>query len=242
MRAHISWNVSDKAGAYVWQRRAHACNMHLPNPTWESETGNDLVDLQSREAVENILSYKNDVSLNKTIDSWTEALSFEASAGRFEEALQQVGSILGFESYRLDKHGEGADNIWILTGKEALVIEAKSRKKEDSVFNKDNHGQLLVSGKSFKQRYPNLVYTLISIHPNNKCTRNSQAAGSETMALLMSDIVKIASNAADIAKEIRNTPLSREQAISRCGVLLEERDLTMEKIRAKYLKPFEVEE
>nr|QQZ50062.1 hypothetical protein JKL49_26135 [Phenylobacterium glaciei] len=57
-----------------------------------------------------------------------------ASAARYEEALANLGTYLGFEAERPEKiHGTGPDVLWRTGATFDFVIEAKS-KKEDNPF------------------------------------------------------------------------------------------------------------
>jgi replicative superfamily II helicase len=81
----------------------------------------------------------------------------EASSGRYEEALANLGAYLGFEAERPDKaHGVGPDVLWRTDGSFDFVIEAKSRKDEDNPLYKKEHAQLLEAEHWFKLAYPGL--------------------------------------------------------------------------------------
>jgi hypothetical protein len=79
----------------------------------------------------------------RTFDSDLYYLSGDGTANQTEEALRCLGQYLGFQSTRPDKeHGTGPDVLWICPDKTALCFDAKTEKQPDSVYRKDELGQL----------------------------------------------------------------------------------------------------
>ena len=98
----------------------------------------------------------------------------EATSNQFEEALKNLGIMLGFAAERPEKiYSNGPDVLWLLDGELALVIEAKSRKKQKNALTKEQHGQLLVAMQWFQQEYPNYHGIPVSIQASNWATRNA---------------------------------------------------------------------
>jgi replicative superfamily II helicase len=59
-------------------------------------------------------------------------LSFGIQAEKFEAALQNLGTLLGFESQRPDKeYKKGPDNLWCGTGKKYIFFECKNSVDDD---------------------------------------------------------------------------------------------------------------
>lgn len=239
MMAHIMLVASNDSESAMWQRRAHACNRQLPKAAFEPEPSNEW-GLQACAAVEQIREVKNHDALNRIIDSWQVNLDPSAAAGKFEEALKEVGLFLGFESQRFDKNGKGPDNVWLLTGHEALVIEAKSMRKGNSVFGKDQYGQLLIGKEWFDEKYPLCSCVLVSIHPTSYCTANSHAHNARVLTL--EGIREIASELAELMHEIYDSPLSKSDLIDRCVSLLVSSNLTFEGIKNSRLTSFIVKD
>src|ERR1022692_2188442 len=76
-----------------------------------------------------------------------------ASAAQFEQAMADLGTMLGFETSRPEKsYGKGPDLLWLISKDAGLIIEAKSRKNPTNALTKAQHGQLLVSENWFKDR------------------------------------------------------------------------------------------
>jgi hypothetical protein len=160
-RAAHYWGNSDLSQRY--QQSAYADNSSLLRP----QIIPPYVPLQKpgkqAEAIVNqIIGYKG---LRRGYFGWfnqeVSHLVPESSANQFEQALERLGSMLGFSTERPEKiHGIGPDVLWLLNENCGLVIEAKSRKFPKNPLNKDNFGQLLTSVQWFKKEYPNYKYRL----------------------------------------------------------------------------------
>lgn len=85
-----------------------------------------------------------------------------------EDRVQQLGSLLGFDSTRPDKERRdgGPDNLWISGGR-SFVIELKTEveRKEQTIV-KSEAEQLLASLQWFEDNYPHLTPPIpIMVHP-----------------------------------------------------------------------------
>ena len=87
---------------------------------------------------------------------------------KFEEALNQIGVVLGFVCSRPDKEtgGYGPDNLWAIDSNKYLVIECKTEAITQTI-KKDYCNQLSGSVNWFKENYvyPNEC-TPIIVHPS----------------------------------------------------------------------------
>lgn len=87
---------------------------------------------------------------------------------KFEEALSQIGTILGFVCSRPDKEtgGYGPDNLWAIDTGKYLVIECKTEATTQTI-KKDYCNQLSGSVNWFKENYvyPNECVPIM-IHPS----------------------------------------------------------------------------
>ena len=71
----------------------------------------------------------------------------------FEEAIKELGELLGFPSIRPDKNnGIGPDNLWAITSNKYLVIECKNEAKSKTI-SKDYCNQLSGSINWFNETY-----------------------------------------------------------------------------------------
>ena len=83
-----------------------------------------------------------------------ERLAIGTRAPIFENIIEELGSLLGFQSQRPERDtGKGPDNLWCLGRLKFLVIECKSEAKSD-VWKRDA-GQLAQSMNWFTDKYDN---------------------------------------------------------------------------------------
>lgn len=82
-------------------------------------------------------------------------LKFGIEANKFEESLDQVGKLLGFETQRPDKMiRKGPDNLWCIGFNEYIMFECKSEVKENRTeINKIESGQMNNHCAWFKSEY-----------------------------------------------------------------------------------------
>ena len=87
---------------------------------------------------------------------------------KFEEALNEIGIVLGFVCSRPDKEtgGYGPDNLWAIDSSEYLVIECKTEATTQTI-KKDYCNQLSGSVNWFKENYayPNKCIPIM-VHPS----------------------------------------------------------------------------
>lgn len=165
----------------------------------------------------------------------------EASANQFEQALKDLGSMIGFSAERPEKIDDiGPDVIWLLHDKLGLVIEAKSRKDSKNPLTKEQHGQLLVSMKWFQKEYPDFSCFGVSVHPNVTATRNAVAVDSKV--LTYEKLNELISEAKALFIQLCESAVSQEELVLRCEQLLNESNLNPDSIVEHYLLPFELHE
>lgn len=102
------------------------------------------------------------------IDGVLSNLCMGSEYEKFEEALNQIGMVLGFVCSRPDKEtgGYGPDNLWAIDSSKYLVIECKTETTTQTI-KKDYCNQLSGSVNWFKENYvyPNDC-TPIMVHPS----------------------------------------------------------------------------
>jgi replicative superfamily II helicase len=125
----------------------------------------------SYERVENIIDsvrrYENYEQLTLAVDEVLGRLQFGVKADRFEEALKELGRMLGFASERPDKEWkEGPDNLWELSVGNYLLFEDKSEVDQArSDINKNETGQMSNAMAWFEKNYSGSNSTNILIIP-----------------------------------------------------------------------------
>ena len=97
------------------------------------------------------------------------------SAEKFEEAVKNVGLMLGFISDRPDKTiGKGPDNLWGVKKDTFIAIECKDEVKLDrETINKEEVGQMENHCGWFESEYGICDITYIMIHPTNKVSSSA---------------------------------------------------------------------
>ncbi|MEQ9552958.1 MAG: DEAD/DEAH box helicase family protein [Coleofasciculus sp. G3-WIS-01] len=163
----------------------------------------------------------------------------EASSNQFEQALADLGSILGFCTQRPDNlYSKGPDVLWLLDDQRALVIEAKSRKQQDNTLTKDQHGQLLNAGAWFKKNYPNFSSgILVSVHPNTTTTPATETVDSK--ALTFEKLNELITDTRRLLSELCEAVISDNELIIRCEQLLSNSTLKPKSLIEQYLVPFD---
>ena len=96
-------------------------------------------------------------------------LTFGRSSSIFEEALKEVGEILGFESQRPDNdYKVGPDNLWCGIHNQYLFFECKNEAKEDrNTIKKTEAGQMNNHCAWFEEKYSGAEVCRIFVAPTN---------------------------------------------------------------------------
>jgi len=236
--------------AYYWennevfqqfQKSAYACNRNLLRPQVEIQyVPLTLPGKQAEALVEMINKYNNRRGHLAYFDEMVSHLVPEASANQFEQALADLGVVLGFITERPDKtYGKGPDVLWLLNNELGLVIEAKSRKNKKNALTKEQHGQLLEAFEWFKKEYPTYKGIRVSMHPNLIATKSTTTG--ETKALTYNKLNELISNVRNLLVDLCESAISDEQLVIRCEKLLETSKLTPQLIIKNYFVPFGVE-
>lgn len=96
-------------------------------------------------------------------------LSFGRASNLFEEALREVGEMLGFKSQRPDnEYKVGPDNLWCGVHNQYLFFECKNEVKEDrNTIKKSEAGQMENHCAWFEEKYGDAEVCRIFIAPTN---------------------------------------------------------------------------
>lgn len=191
---------------------------------------------QSKEIVSKIGDYRKRLGHLSNFEEIVQNLHKEASSNQFEQSLCELAEILGFRSQRLDSNGSGPDLLWLISERQAIIIEAKSRKKEKNAFNKAEHGQLLVAGEWFKKEYPEYKYILASVHPNTNATLNAWAE--DSYVLTYANLNLLIEEARSLLKKLVSSQLDGKDLEIECENLLSTTNLTPDNLIGKYFKNF----
>jgi replicative superfamily II helicase len=156
LAARIAYQMEDEPRGQKLQTNAFAANNnHTPPKTRPGYVPFNKPGAQSAAIVSRLLEYQHQSALLADFDEAVAELLPETSATRYEEALANLGSHMGYVAERPDKaHGVGPDVLWRTDGAFDFVIEAKNEKEEDNPLYKKDHAQLLEAEHWFKKAYP----------------------------------------------------------------------------------------
>ncbi|MDP3720051.1 MAG: DEAD/DEAH box helicase [Acidobacteriota bacterium] len=230
-----SWGHSERAQEL--QRSAYSNNRNLQRPKVlppyrPIPEPND----QAKAIVARVEEYKPRRGFMQAFEEAVSALDKNASANQFEQALADLGRMIGLSAERHDENGEGPDVLWLFPSKIGWVIEAKSRKKAAAALKKEEHGQLLVAKEWFSKNYPGFGVVAVSMHPEAKATKAAGAYAShaltyEKLAMLVSDARTLLTAACD-------SQLPKEELARECARLLGKSPVAADKLAKTYLQPF----
>lgn len=133
-------------------------------------------------------------------------LNANSSANQFEQALADLGEMIGLITERHDDGGEGPDVLWLLPQKVAFIIEAKSRKLNRNALTKEEHGQLLVAQQWFERNYQGYTSLRVCVHPTNLAT--AAAVANESFALTMEQLTVLVADARALLTELSESQLT----------------------------------
>ena len=171
------------------------------------------------------------------IDTALADLHAEATANRFEQAIEELGRFLGFGSERPEKRtGSGPDNLWLGDGKLGFVIECKHMKA--TPVNKQDHGQLSVSEKWFQRHYPDWQRVAIIVHRDGRATARSGAVESDTQVLTFDALGRIRSALKEVYRDLALLATPRADQEARAAALLRRHRLDS-RLATAYLAPFQ---
>lgn len=237
-RAYYYWGNKNKSREL--QLRAYSRNTSLLKPAIDIEYSPLVPGNQARSIIENIGEYRIRSAYIAYFEDVISSLTPSHSSNQFEESLKNLGSILGFNSSRPEKeHQQGPDILWMLNDKNALLMEAKSKKKIENPLTKDEAGQSLTNQAWFKKHYPTAKNGFsVVVHPNNYCTGSFIPEGLYAFTLHKLNILIL--NVRKLITELCNSGASEEGLLQMCEKKLDEYNLADNLIIDAYLDNFEL--
>ena len=177
--ARYAWLADDRLTAIDLQKRAYSINRALFKPPIDEDpyvaSAGPEFD-QTSMMLRRIDLYHKPAAYLSRVQTLLRPLTVpNASFGQFEEALKDLGEVLGFDSERPDsgrKPRKGPDVLWLMPNLKAFVIEAKNEKGDAGHLHRDDHGQLLQSCVWFETHYPDWTYDAIVVLPEAKATKS----------------------------------------------------------------------
>ena len=230
--------MEDEDRGHKLQTSAFAVNNnHSPPKVRPAYVPRPTPGKQSHAITARILEYDSRGAMIADFDEDMAELVLEASTGRYEEALANLGAYLGFEAERPEKvHKVGPDVLWRTDAAFDFIIEAKSDKEEDSPLYKKDHAHLLEAEQWFKNAYPGCVAVRVSALPQALAgERNSR----RHLPLPLREITKLVGALREVLLELAGCSGGADAIRDRCEVALQKAKLKPEAILATYMKPFD---
>jgi hypothetical protein len=227
-----------KSRAQELQQHAYAANKNVIRPkVMPPYIAADVPGEQAQRVAAKVSEFGYRRGYLAFFDETVSFLTAESSANQFEDALAELGRILGFHAERPENdYGIGPDVLWLLGNQEGLVIEAKSRKNDGNPLSKDEHGQLLAATEWFKSVYPKHNTHRVSIHPSGFATKNASAQGS--LVLTLDKLAGLAVDARALIESLCTSAIPQEQLVHKAARELKSRQLASVNIISNYLSAF----
>ena len=162
-------------------------------------------------------------------------LNANSTANQFEQALADLGEMIGLTAERHDDGGEGPDVLWLLPKKLAFIIEAKSRKLDKNALTKEEHGQLLVAQQWFDRNYQGYTSLRVCVHPSNKAS--AAAVAQESYALTLERLIALVADARILLTELSESQLTDIELEGLCQQLIEKSSIRADRLKT-YLTRF----
>jgi replicative superfamily II helicase len=238
--ARIALDWGKKEHALELQQRAFAENRNLCRPL----AGVPKVEIilpgsQAGAMVKQLKPFRYKRGYMAQFEEVVALLAPNSSSNQFEQAMTELGAMLGFEASRPEKaYGKGPDLLWLISKDTGLIIEAKSRKNETNALTKAQHGQLLVSENWFKDTYPKMTGIRVSIHPSVTATKNS--VPTRTKALTLAKLDELIGEARKLVTDLSESGHPDNELAAYCEELLKKSNVTPDRFIKHYLVDFEV--
>lgn len=223
------------------QQDAYADNSNLHRPKFSVKYVPPIEpSSQARAIVQLICSYSHRKGLVSDFDESTSKLTGDSSANQFEQALCELGSFLGFSTQRPDNQfGKGPDVLWLMHGKRAVLLEAKSRRKQDKAYGRDEHGQLLNSIAWFQSQYSGWGHVAVSVHPSNRATKS--VVTNDVRVLTLTGLSRLVSQARATLAELCESLADSGTLEVMCESALEKSGLVPNQLCTLYFETFKQE-
>ena len=236
--ARIAYQIGDEERGQKLQTYAYSVsNNHSPPRVRPTYVARPSPGKQSTAIVDHMLEYDLRGSMIADFEEAVAELVPTASVARYEEALANLGSFLGFDAERPEKvYGKGPDVLWRTEAAFDFVIEAKSKKEENPLY-KSDHAQLLEAEAWFKSAYPKRQAVRISALPEAIADPKASTAGS--FALRLGDINKLVGALRGVLSDLVLSSGNADALRERCETALVKANLKPDGIKKTYLVPFE---
>lgn len=229
-----NWGQTERSDEL--QRSAFAANRNLLRPRITPPYRPlPVPGAQGAAIASQLRGYRMRRGLLQRFEEVASKLNSNASANQFEQAMADLGELIGVSTERHDDGGEGPDVLWLLPNKTALILEAKSRKLHKNPLTKEEHGQLLVAQQWFSENYHGYTSVRVVVHPTNKAT--APAAAQRSYALTLDRLTALVADARVLLKELCESQLTDIELEGYCQQLIERSPLRADRL-TEYLVLF----
>jgi len=234
-RVADQWGQRDRAEDF--QREAYANNRNLVRPKVPSPyKALPVPGAQASAIADAISSYRMRRGFLQRFEEVISHLHAEASANQFEQALGELGTMIGISTERHDSNGQGPDVLWLLPDAEAWVIEAKSRKSGTKALTKEEHGQLLVAEEWFRKHYKGAHCQRVSVHARSVATK--AAAATDSYALTYEKLTSLISDARTLLTQLCESQLPSTELVAECARQLVNSPVEARRLSKSFLTRF----
>lgn len=222
-----NWGQNDRSDEL--QRSAFGANRNLLRPrVMPPYRPLPMPGAQGAAIAYQLRGYRMRRGLLQQFEQVVSKLNANASANQFEQALADLGKMIGLSTERHDDGGEGPDVLWLLPTKIAWILEAKSRKLDKNPLTKDEHGQLLVAQQWFDKNYDGYTSLRVVVHPTNKAT--PAAAAHDSYALTLDRLNALVADARVLLTELCESQLTDIELEGQCQQLIERSSIRADKL------------
>ncbi|NMQ30307.1 DEAD/DEAH box helicase [Candidatus Accumulibacter phosphatis] len=233
-RIASNWGQNERSDEL--QRSAFGANRNLMRPrVMPPYRALPMPGTQGAAIAYQLRGYRMRRGLLQRFEQVASRLNANASANQFEQALADLGELIGLSAERHDDGGEGPDVLWLLPNKIALILEAKSRKLDKNPLTKEEHGQLLVAQQWFEKNYDGYTSLRVVVHPTNKAT--PAAAAHESYALTLDRLTAMVADARTLLTELCESQLTDIELEGQCQQLIERSSIRADRLSG-YLAAF----
>lgn len=216
--AKCMWHIQKTEYEKI-QNKAHSNNNYLLMPINTPYKKTGFIHVTSIEQIiRKIQSFDEYFDYRITVESLLSNLIIGVSANKFEKAVQDLGSLLGFESTRPDKqYKTGPDNLWQYSNNHFLLFECKSEKMQSSTeITKDEIGQMSNHIAWFKENYgKDEIVKYIFIHPVSSISKLADI-DADIYAITSDGLDKLKKNIRGFVQEFERTDfqsISKDQVV-----------------------------
>lgn len=222
-----NWGQNDRSDEL--QRAAFSANRNLLRPrVMPPYRPLPMPGAQGAAIAYQLRGYRMRRGLLQQFEQVVSKLNANSSANQFEQALADLGRMIGLSTERHDDGGEGPDVLWLLPTKIAWVLEAKSRKLDKNPLTKEEHGQLLVAQQWFDKNYDGYTSLRVVVHPTNRAT--PAASAHESYALTLDRLAALVADARVLLTELCESQLTDIELEGQCQQLIERSSIRADRL------------